>query len=347
MRVKNKVKKLMLISLSTLALSSVSSANAISLEDLDNLKAYFASVVKPNLTYTHNNVGTTYKTHQPPSIAQAREAKRYLNLAEAVNTKTDTYRDWKRVKDISHPSGFHAAVFTKGKRAVISFRGSELGSSDWITNGIMVQDNVPLQYQQAISETLALKEEYAGYKFYYTGHSLGGGLATAAAVLTGNKTVVFDASGLADAVLEVIKDNLEDQGDRRESWLNNATNITNFNLEGELVSDGDYQQDADTLGPTSRQYGDIFYLSDDRFIAAFDLQLTRHFTTPLKEELEFLSESKYRNDPNAKNLIDNDINPREEIWYPDWTLDDIDSLEWAIKYALNSLESILQELGFR
>jgi hypothetical protein len=347
-----KMKKLLIISMSTLVLTVTPNANAFTLQEWGDLGSYFESVVKPNMNYTHNNVGTTYKTHQPPSIVQAREAKRYLNLSEAVNSKEGTFRDWKRVQDISYDSGFHAAVFTQGNRAVVSFRGSELGSSDWITNGIMVQDNVPVQYQQAISETLALKEQYADYKLYYTGHSLGGGLATAAAVLTGDKAIVFDASGLADAVLEVIKDNLEAQGDR-ESWLNNAKNITNFNLEGELVSDGDYQQDADTLGPTSRQYGDIFYLSDARFNLlhffglSADFQLTRHFTTPLKEELQFLSEPVYRNDPSAKLLIDNDINPYKAIWYWDETPDDLDILDWSIKYAFNSIDSILQDLGFR
>ena len=343
-----KMKKLVIISISAVMLSATHSANAtITASDIINVTAYIEAIAKPNMIHTDNDVGTTYSTDQPPSIEQAKTAKGYLNLAEIIYTPSSTVKGWKRAENITFPSGFYAGVFTRDNKAVIAFRGSELGKADWVTNGILAQDIVPLEYHQAISEALRLKQKYSQYEIHYTGHSLGGGLATAAAISTGDTATVFDASGIADAVLEVIKGNLATHGQAND-WINNAKKITNFNLEGEFVSDTDNQQDADTLGPTSRQYGDIYYLSDARFTPLFILDngLTRHFTRPLLEELDFLSKPFFRNAPNDKTSIDNDINPfTSRFFYFDFTDDTWDIFQWQVNYAINSLPSLLEDLN--
>ncbi|MBW8185022.1 lipase family protein [Shewanella nanhaiensis] len=320
---------------------------SVTQNDINNVGAYINAVLVPNFTDTQNQTGTTYKTHQPTSINQARSALYYLNFAEQVNSAYGAPRGWQRVENISYSSGFYASVYQKDADIIVAFRGSELGTSDWVTNGIMVQDIVPAQYQQAIDESSRLKVKYRNSSIHYTGHSLGGGLATAAAITTGDAATVFDASGLADAVLTRIKQTLSAAGSADNAWHTHAGKVTNFNLEGEFVSDIDLQQDADTLGDTSRQYGDIFYLSDDRFTPFYlvDNGLSRHFTTPLKEELQFLSQPVFRNNPYDHDSIDNDLNPNTSFFYLDLTDDTLDILLWQFSFSINSLPSLLDDLN--
>ncbi|WP_190336483.1 lipase family protein [Vibrio sp. S9_S30] len=322
---------------------------ALTQEEANSVGAYIESVLVPNYTNTANSTGTTYKTHQPPSINQAAKALDYLEFAEVVHTNNGSPRGWTRVNNVvDYDSGFYAGIYKKSNQIVVAFRGSELGTSDWVTNGIMVQDVVPAQYAMAIEKAIEIKNQYPGYQIHYTGHSLGGGLATAAAITTGDPATAFDASGLANAVLNSIKSKHAAQGKPSNRWQRNAKQVTNFNLEGEFVSDLDYQQDADTLGPTSKQYGDIYYLSASRFTPLPDVNngLTRHFTTPLKEELMFLSQPIYRIDMNDYNAIDNDINSYTAMFYIDWTDDTLDVLFWQTNFAINSLPSLLADLGF-
>ncbi|MEZ8030137.1 hypothetical protein [Enterovibrio norvegicus] len=182
--------------------------------------------------------------------------------------------------------------------------------------------------------------------FHITGHSLGGGLATAAAILTGEPATVFDASGLGNSVLEEVKTALRASGQDDSVWYSNALNIDNFNLEGEMVSDLDYQQDADTLGVDSKLYGDVYYLSANRFTPLFFLNkgLSRHFTTPLKEELQFLSQPIFRVNTADLVSVDNDIVPFRSLFYIDWTDDTLDLLTWQVEYAINSFPSFLEDL---
>ncbi|CCN84434.1 putative alpha/beta-Hydrolase [Vibrio nigripulchritudo SFn27] len=321
---------------------------ALTTDEANSVGAYIEAVLVPNYTNTANSTGTTYKTHQPPSINQSADALKYLEFAEVVHTTNGAPQGWNRVENVvDYDSGFYAGIYTKSNKVVVAFRGSELGTSDWVTNGIMVQDMVPAQYAMAIEKSQDIKNRYSGYQIHYTGHSLGGGLATAAAITTGDPATAFDAAGLANAVLEEIKLVHSNQGKPSKQWNTNASQVTNYNLEGEFVSDLDYQQDADTLGPTSKQYGDIHYLSADRFTPLFIVNngLTRHFTTPLKEELMFLSQPIYRVNTSDYTSIDNDINSFTAMFYVDWTDDTLDILFWQTNFAINSLPSLLADLG--
>ncbi len=330
-------------------LVSLSSQNVLATtqEELGNIGSYVDSVLHPNMTNTANTTGNTYKTHQPPSVTQAGNALHYLAFSEYVYKSWGAPRGWQLTESVHDSStGFHAAVYTNGSNAVIAFRGSELGTSDWVTNGIMASGQVPPQYRFAISESARLANKYRQYSIHYTGHSLGGGLATVAAIRTGKPATVFDASGVGDAVLNEIKQAMRSAGLSDNQWVSNAGGITNFNLEGEFVSDGDGQQDADVIGVDSKQYGDIFYLSASRFTPLFflDTGLTRHFTTPIKEELQFLSQPVYRSDYNDLTSIDNDIDSFRALFYIDWTDDTLDLMAWQAEYAINSFPSLLEDL---
>ncbi|WP_407333396.1 lipase family protein [Enterovibrio sp. 27052020O] len=341
------MKKIIACSFAVVMGLSAQYVSATTQEELGNLGSYLDSVLNPNQTDTANTTGTTYKTHQPPSVNQAGDALHYLAFSEYVYKSWGAPRGWTLAETVHDSStGFHAVVYTSGSNAVIAFRGSELGTSDWVNNGIMAGGAIPPQYRMAMSESVRLANRYGQYSIHYTGHSLGGGLATVSAIRTGKPATVFDASGLGDAVLANIQADMANAGMANTVWANNAARITNFNLQGEFVSDGDGQQDADVIGVDSKQYGDIFYLSAARFTPIFFLNngLTRHFSTPIKEELQFLSQPVFRVNQNDLNSIDNDINGFTALFYIDWTDDTLDLMIWQAEYAINSFPSFLEDL---
>ena len=309
--------------------------------DTENFIGFFNSIGNPNYNFTGSNTGTIYPSNSPPSVNQAQEALHMLEFAEAAYTSNQTPSGWSRLEEHAKDSGFNAVVFTTGSQIIIAYRGSELGTSDWVTDGGLTAGEFPLQYVQAMALASSIKTRYPAYDVKLTGHSLGGGLATASALQSGLDSTVFDATGINNNIYRYLSNA---QGE--EQVKENAKLITNYNLEGEFVSDTDNQQDADVVGNLESgtlQYGDIFYLSDDRFNPIlFNNSLARHLTPPLKEELAFLSNPFYRYNPYNLNGSDNDINPFH--FYIDFTPDDLDISFFLTFYAINSLPSLINDI---
>eukprot|EP00923_Selenidium_pygospionis_P003236 GHVN01005135.1.p1 GENE.GHVN01005135.1~~GHVN01005135.1.p1 ORF type:complete len:348 (+),score=31.13 GHVN01005135.1:1231-2274(+) len=310
--------------------------------------SYVESLLSPNLEFTPNLAGTIYMTHEPPSINQAEEALVYLEFAEHVHRPRGigAPTGWTIAETIQDQSiGYHVAVYTKDDRAIISFRGSEFGTADWITNGIMAEGEFPDQYRQAVRDARMFVMKYSNFNIHFTGYSLGGGLASAATITTGVPATVFNSSGLGDSAFAYVKEYLGSIGAADSVWMENALSITNFNLEGE-ISDLDYQQDADTVGITSRLYGDVYYLSADRFNVPdfLDNGVARHTTTPLKEELQFLSNPIYRVNTSDLDSVGNQLDPRRSRMYIDRTDDSIDLFVWFARYMVNSFPSLRADL---
>ena len=102
----------------------------------------------------------------------------------------------------SDATGFQSAIYTDGAgRYVLAFAGTDPTSvQDWIANGGQGLGFDTAQYRDA----MALAQEAAaayGDNLAITGHSLGGGLASAAALATDNPAVTFNAAGLSDQTL--------------------------------------------------------------------------------------------------------------------------------------------------
>ena len=96
-------------------------------------------------------------------------------------------------------SGFKAALyqssFERPPKLVIAYAGTENGP-DWKTNfrqGIGLKD---AQYDRAMSLATSVANSLDPFYIETTGHSLGGGLASAATVVTGIKGYTFNAAGL-------------------------------------------------------------------------------------------------------------------------------------------------------
>lgn len=103
----------------------------------------------------------------------------------------------------STKSTFAARVYVNGTGAdasyVVAFRGTQ-GKSDWITNARQAFGASSDHYSKAlaIGEKIALS---GNSNVSLTGHSLGGGLASAAAIASGRDAITFNAAGLSDATI--------------------------------------------------------------------------------------------------------------------------------------------------
>lgn len=140
---------------------------------------------------------------------------------------------------------------------VLAFRGTEpLSVEDWAED-IKQAIGASKQYENAVelAKSLQAKAEQDGHRLLITGHSLGGGLATAAALATGCETICFDGAGVSKTTIEKLLLNVENQ-----------STITNFNVRECFVSDWNKKMDDTTIGsnvpgvPAQKQYGKAFWL---------------------------------------------------------------------------------------
>jgi hypothetical protein len=147
------------------------------------------------------------------------------------------------------------------KDLVIAFRGTEpLSFEDWIEDAEQVLGKSE-QYKAAIKlamekDTMIAKQNQTNntnIQLSFAGHSLGGGLATAAALATGREAFAFDAAGISNKSME-------------EFGLDETykEKVRNFNVKGCFVSDWNSEMDDTTLGTgigcVSKQRGNIYWL---------------------------------------------------------------------------------------
>lgn len=125
--------------------------------------------------------------------------------------------NWSRVSDeallavdidpasLSNEStGFQAAIYSDGNgRYVLAFAGTDPKSvPDWLANGGQGLGFETAQYRDAMALAQSAADSGAfGDNLVITGHSLGGGLASAASLATGNTAVTFNAAGLSDETI--------------------------------------------------------------------------------------------------------------------------------------------------
>jgi len=129
-------------------------------------------------------------------------------------------------KETGYGDGYQGALYKgcyKGNTEYIyATAGTDFSSgADWKNNDKQLRGDAP-QYSTSVGIAKELADKYSGVPF--TGHSLGGGLASANALSVKGKAVRFNAAGLSDPT----RDNL--------GISNNKANISAYVVQGEALS---------------------------------------------------------------------------------------------------------------
>ena len=160
------------------------------------------------------------------------------------------------------PSGlsasFEAVSFVNGGDIVISYAGTNPTSiPDWANNIVLglttITGELSPQLYQAAEYYLEVKAANPTKNISFTGHSLGGGLASLMAVFFNEQAITFDQAPFANsanqAIATILKIYLLDRGYSSTDLLGlsdfisapnntipNASNVTNINVQGEFLS---------------------------------------------------------------------------------------------------------------
>lgn len=105
--------------------------------------------------------------------------------------------------------GFNSAVYQKFNFAKNTYEymyvteGSGfLSLSDWANNAHQLTGDSE-QYEISVTNAEILHSLEGNRKLYFTGHSLGGGLASVNALATGRSAYTYNAAGLSDATRNI------------------------------------------------------------------------------------------------------------------------------------------------
>jgi hypothetical protein len=162
-------------------------------------------------------------------------------------------------------SGFRAEIYLPdpqilgpGYKPTVVFKGSanEVRMADGTLRDTAAEDflgnNFPQSiglktdyYDRAMRFATVLKRE--GLEFDLSGHSLGGGMASAASAVTGMRTITFNAAGLhQNTAPEFARDN------GGLPLFDTRNTVTAFEVRGDLLNDG-VQGDLASLGARQRE----------------------------------------------------------------------------------------------
>lgn len=146
-----------------------------------------------------------------------------------------------KLYEVNDSSGFEAVSFQKGSEIVISFAGT--GSNvDWWANAGGAFGVTSDQLRQAADYYLQIKTANPKASISFTGHSLGGGLASLMAVFFGQMATTFDQAPFRNsasvAVATTLKDYLVNQQGHSEAALQGLTNFINTAATGGIPGEG-------------------------------------------------------------------------------------------------------------
>ena len=97
-------------------------------------------------------------------------------------------------------TGFEGAAFQNGNNIVIAYTGSN-DALDWVANlELGTGTKLSPQLVQAAELYLNTKHDYPGATISFTGHSLGGGLASLMSAFFGPPAITFDQAPFANSV---------------------------------------------------------------------------------------------------------------------------------------------------
>ncbi|RFC39108.1 MAG: Ca2+-binding protein, RTX toxin-related [Candidatus Nitrotoga sp. LAW] len=181
----------------------------------------------------------------------------YQSTRDKINWLPDlSSLGWIEFSHQQKPSGFEAISFQKGNEIVISFAGT--GSNvDWWANTGGFFGVTSTQLEQAADYYLQVKAiAPVGATISFTGHSMGGGLASLLAVFFGETAVTFDQApfrnsasvAVANTLLSYLSDPVRGYSAQdlqgltnfistaANGGLPNEGNVLDFSVQGEILS---------------------------------------------------------------------------------------------------------------
>ncbi len=129
-------------------------------------------------------------------------------------------------------SGFEAGIYKDDQRHALAFAGTDMTSiKDWTTNLAQGAGLQTEQYAEAVALAKDAAKALDKASVILTGHSLGGGLATAAAAATGLQAVVFNPAGVNEHTLK--REGLDPTGVKVAA---DTGQIRNYIVAGEILN---------------------------------------------------------------------------------------------------------------
>jgi hypothetical protein len=150
-----------------------------------------------------------------------------------VATEGDLGRLGLKPQDLtSTQSPFRARVYVKGTgddaQYVVAFRGSSSGG-DWTANAQQAVGLPSDHYRRALYIGSRLAQT-PGANVTITGHSLGGGLASATAIAAGRPATTFNAAGLSDTTIR------DARAIHRNSGAATTDSVRAYYVRGDILS---------------------------------------------------------------------------------------------------------------
>lgn len=191
------------------------------------------------------NLERTFEARAPQGFQENYPARQGLQFSETKSASSLAYRaqagevyqfpdgkQW-RVVDVreDNDSGFRAIALQptdpNDTRTVVAFAGTNPTSlADWKNNFGQGTGGVPEQYQQAAQMARDYAAQY-GDNLIFTGHSLGGGLASYASIETGRPATAINSAPLSTGTFP--------ERLRNDPAVNSR--ITQYYVPGEILTD--------------------------------------------------------------------------------------------------------------
>lgn len=216
-------------------------------DDKDTANYGFLFVVgNPELDPVNGQSGAgTSKGYATMDAEMARLVMDYALLSQAIyDLGTDKYKapnSWeavglpglvcllnpKRAAFQDLVNGFKASTFVNGKKLAVVFQGTNPNELvDWTTDFFTLKGVKTGQYQEALDyASRIIAQAGTDYDIVMTGHSLGGGLATYAALYYDKPAIVFNAAPIGSEMLSDIQ-NVNERKLR----------VKNIDMKGDVVS---------------------------------------------------------------------------------------------------------------
>ena len=128
------------------------------------------------------------------------------NYKEYAKQLKNTNSGWEQCHTYSSLTGFKSALFQRQKddgkyEYCLAYAGTD-DIKDAITDVLNYLDIPTLQYAESLGAALGASDDY---ELTFTGHSLGGGLATLASIATGNDAIIFNPASIGPCMKSVAK----------------------------------------------------------------------------------------------------------------------------------------------